>query len=145
MPGAAATAIFVMLCATCTMAQSLPQSLPYANPCTVNFTGGPRLPFPMCNTTLDLASRVADLVSRLTAEEKCAALDTSNPAIPRLGIPHLPVGEGLHGVVTGCLPPNPVTGGSGCPTSFPNPTALGASFGEPCSAHARCPSGSCCW
>lgn len=184
------------------------------NSCTVNFTGGVRLPFPMCNVSLPLATRLAgmlkfcrvhhtsrpatclwlwrlrptntrpvrmnggswaccvgcgrqvhavgsklnialpaamhswgrwtslyssavvctlnswaapDLVSRLTPEEKCSALDTSNPAIGRLGIPHLPSGEGLHGVVTGCVSPA-APNSTGCPTSFPSPIGLGATF-----------------
>ena len=54
--------------------------------CTFNFTGGRRLPHPFCDPTLPLERRLDDLVSRMTIAEKCAALDTSNPAIPRLGV-----------------------------------------------------------
>lgn len=98
---------------------------PYANSCTFNFTGGPRLPYPYCDPSQPIEARLADLVSRMTAEEKCAALDTGNPRIARLGLPSLPGGEGLHGVACGCgHSPN----STGCPTSFPHATALGASF-----------------
>ena len=80
-----------------------------------------------CVHTLHTQPCVADLVSRLTPEEKCSALDTSNPAIARLGIPHMPSGEGLHGVVTGCVSPA-APNSTGCPTSFPSPIGLGATF-----------------
>ena len=99
---------------------------PYWNSCTENFSGGQRLSYPFCDPAVALDDRIADLVGRLTWEEKCAALDTGNPAIPRLGVPSLPNGEGLHGVVSGCG----AGGGNatGCPTSFPCPTGLGATF-----------------
>ena len=99
------------------------------NSCTENFAGGERLPFPYCNSTLSTSERVADLISRLTPEEKCAALDTGNPQIDRLGIPSLPGGEALHGVVSDC---GEVGGddSTGCPSSFPAPIGLGAAFDE---------------
>ena len=81
-----------------------------------------------CNTSLPIDFRIDDLVSRMTPDEKTAALDSSSPAIPRLAVPALPSGEGLHGLVSGCLDPDPQTGSSGCPTSFPCPMAMGATF-----------------
>lgn len=82
-----------------------------------------------CNASASLDARVADLVARLTLEEKVNALDSSVPAVPRLGLPSLHSGEALHGAATGCLPPNLVAPNStGCPTSFPAPVALGATF-----------------
>ena len=84
--------------------------------------------FPFCNASLPIAVRVADLVGRMTPEEKTAALDSSVPAIPRLGVPSMNSGEALHGAATGCLPA--VGDSTGCPTSFPAPIALGASFDD---------------
>ena len=81
-----------------------------------------------CNTSAPLAARIDDLVARMTPEEKAAALDSSVPPVSRLGVPGVPSGEALHGVATGCLPPNATAGTTGCPTSFPCPAALGASF-----------------
>ena len=59
--------------------------------CTFNFTGGARLPYPYCNASLSVEERVADLLSRMTYEEKSAALDTGNPAVFRLGVPSMQV------------------------------------------------------
>ena len=41
--------------------------------------------------------------------------------VPRLGVPPVPTGEGLHGVVADCQ-------GEVCATSFPHLTAVGATF-----------------
>ena len=87
------------------------------------------MPFPFCNSSLSAAERVADLVSRLTPEEKCAALDTGNPQIDRLGIPSLPGGEALHGVASDCGEAGS-DDSTGCPSSFPAPIGLGAAFDE---------------
>ena len=100
---------------------------PHLHACTFNFTGGARLPFPYCNTSLDTASRVKDLLSRMTYKEKCAALDTGNPAIERLGVISMQGGESTHGVASGCGESS--ANSSGCPTSFPTGTGLGASQG----------------
>lgn len=64
----------------------------------------------------------------MTLLEQAAALDTSVPAIPRLGVPALPSGEALHGVACGCISPPPADNNTGCPTSFPSPAALGSAF-----------------
>jgi len=87
---------------------------------------GIRLPYIMCNASAPLADRLRDILARMTPEEKAAALDTANPAVPRLGLPSLPGGEALHGVASGCGAA--VNGSTGCPTSFPSPIALGATF-----------------
>jgi beta-D-xylosidase 4 len=84
--------------------------------------------YPYCNASLPIDVRIADLVGRMTPEEKTTALDSSVPAIPRLGVPSMNSGEALHGAATGCLPA--VGESTGCPTSFPAPIALGASFDE---------------
>uniref|UniRef100_A0A2P2K830 Uncharacterized protein MANES_02G154700 n=3 Tax=Rhizophora mucronata TaxID=61149 RepID=A0A2P2K830_RHIMU len=52
-----------------------------------------------CKTTLPVAQRAGDLVSRLTLDEKVSQLVNSAPAIPRLGIPAYEWwSEALHGV-----------------------------------------------
>lgn len=54
---------------------------------------------PMWDHTLPVEQRVADLVSRLTLEEKAAQMLNAAPAIPRLGIPAYDWwNETLHGV-----------------------------------------------
>ena len=84
---------------------------------------------PYCNASLPVEARVADLVARMSPAEKAAALDSGVPAIARLGVPSMHSGEALHGALTGCLGA-PAPGSTGCPTSFPCPTALGAAFDE---------------
>lgn len=57
------------------------------------------LSFPMWNPKLPMQERVADLVNRLTLEEKVAQMLNAAPAIPRLGIPAYNWwNEVLHGV-----------------------------------------------
>ena len=112
----------------------LPPSALLAKPshyhsCTFNFTGGARLPYPLCNASLDIEARVSDLLSRMTYAEKSMALDTSNPAIERLGLPSMQGGESTHGVASGCgTKGTKFAGTTGCPTSFPTGPGLGASF-----------------
>ena len=83
--------------------------------------------YPYCNPALPAAARVADLVARMTDEELVGALDSGVPALPRLGVPSLHSGEALHGVASACAP-SPAPNSTGCPTSFPCPTALGAAL-----------------
>ena len=42
-------------------------------------------PLPFCNTSLSPHERVADMISRMTLDEKAANLDAANPGVPRLG------------------------------------------------------------
>ncbi|MDL2304820.1 neutral/alkaline non-lysosomal ceramidase N-terminal domain-containing protein, partial [Bacteroides sp. OttesenSCG-928-D19] len=71
------------------------------------------------NPDLPLAERVADLVSRLTIEEKIAQMMNNAPAIPRLGIPAYNWwNECLHGVARS---PYYVT-------SFPQSIAMAATW-----------------
>lgn len=73
------------------------------------------------NTSYSFEERAADLVSRMTLEEKQSQLVNTMPAIPRLGINAYQVwGEALHGVAS-FFHPMPAT-------SFPNSVALGASW-----------------
>jgi beta-glucosidase len=58
-----------------------------------------RYTYPFQNPSLSLATRVNDLVSRLTLDEKISLLHQYQPAIPRLGIRVFKAGtEALHGV-----------------------------------------------
>ncbi|MCB0748887.1 MAG: glycoside hydrolase family 3 C-terminal domain-containing protein, partial [Ignavibacteriae bacterium] len=77
------------------------------------------------NTAYSFSERAADLVSRLTLEEKQSLLGNNMAAIPRLKINAFNVwSEALHGVMGGFgRDPN-----AGSPTSFPNSVALGASW-----------------
>ncbi|MBN2863591.1 MAG: glycoside hydrolase family 3 C-terminal domain-containing protein [Bacteroidales bacterium] len=75
------------------------------------------------NTAYSFGERAADLVSRLTPEEKQSLLGNSMAAVPRLGINSYNVwGEALHGVV-GMFNPN-----AGAATSFPGSAALGSAW-----------------
>jgi len=77
------------------------------------------------NTAYSFQERSADLVSRLTLEEKESLLGNMMAAVPRLGINAFNVwSEALHGVMGG-FNQNTKTGS---PTSFPNSIALGASW-----------------
>src|SRR5205807_7293148 len=62
-------------------------------------------------------ARAADLVSRMTLEEKVSQMMNAAPAIPRLGIPEYDWwNEALHGVAFGVA------------TVFPQAIGLGATF-----------------
>ena len=56
--------------------------------------------YPYQNPDLDMETRVDDLLSRMTLEEKVSALST-DPSVPRLGIKGAPHIEGYHGVAMG--------------------------------------------
>ena len=77
------------------------------------------------NTSYSFEERAADLVSRLTIEEKQSLLGNNMAAIPRLGIKAYNVwSEALHGVLSGA---NAAAGIPG-PSSFPNSVAIGSSW-----------------
>src|ERR1035437_6074527 len=72
---------------------------------------------PYQNPALPPEQRAADLVSRMTLEEKLRQMQNSAPAIPRLGVPvYNWWNEALHGVA------------SGRATVFPEPIGLGATW-----------------
>ena len=74
--------------------------------------------YPFQDTTLDIETRVSDLIGRLTLDEKLSLMEHSNPAIPRLGLKAYSWwNEALHGV-----------GRNGIATVWPMPIALAASF-----------------
>lgn len=76
--------------------------------------------FPFQNMALDVDSRVSDLLSRMTLEEKVGQLFNKAPAIERLGIPRYNWwNEALHGVAR-----------SGRATVFPQAIGLAATFDE---------------
>ena len=73
------------------------------------------------NPDLDPTVRAADLVSRLSVEEKAAQSVNSAPAIPRLGVPAYDYwSEGLHGIAR-----------SGYATLFPQAIGMAATFDAP--------------
>lgn len=75
------------------------------------------------NTSYSFKERAADLVSRMTPEEKQSQLGNTMPPIPRLGVNHYDFwGEALHGV----LGRNNNAGMTA--TSFPNSVAVGATW-----------------
>jgi beta-glucosidase-like glycosyl hydrolase len=75
------------------------------------------------NTAYSFQERAADLVSRMTLEEKQSQLGNTMPAIPRLGVNAYDIwGEALHGVVGRTF----ISGKSA--TSFPNSVAMGAAW-----------------
>ena len=91
---------------------------------------------PFCDASLPTPARVKDLVSRLTLEEKmgllgpdvkrkplvdaCSFMDSG---VPRLGIPrYTHLVEDNSGAGGDCIAENK------CPTNFPGPTGLAASF-----------------
>jgi beta-glucosidase len=75
------------------------------------------------NTAYSFKERAADLVSRMTAEEKQSQLGNNMAAIPRLGInAYFVWGEALHGIMV----MNNTSGKTA--TSFPNSVAVGATW-----------------
>ena len=73
---------------------------------------------PYQDTKQPLERRVADLVSRMTLEEKVAQTLNAAPAIPRLGVPAYDYwSEGLHGIAR-----------SGYATMFPQAIGMAATF-----------------
>ena len=123
---AASSAMIASLAAALIASGGAPAFPSHYHSCTFNFSGTARLPFAFCNASLPADVRVADLLSRMTYEEKAASLDTGNPAIERLGVASMQGGECTHGVAGGCGAAAP--GSTGCPTSFPCGTGLGATF-----------------
>jgi beta-glucosidase len=75
------------------------------------------------NTAYSFRERAADLVSRMTPEEKQSQLGNTMPPIPRLGVKKYDVwGEALHGI----MGRNNNSGKTA--TSFPNSVAVGSTW-----------------
>jgi beta-glucosidase len=80
---------------------------------------------PFRNPKLPTDQRIADLVSRMTVDEKIDALGTDS-GVPRLGIPSFGASEGIHGLQQRG---NPQWGMSQITTTqFPQPPGMGASW-----------------
>jgi beta-glucosidase len=80
---------------------------------------------PFRNPRLAADQRVADLVSRMTLDEKIEALGIMS-GVPRLGVPSSGFSEGIHGVVQRGVPRY---GLPAIPTTqFPQPPGMGASW-----------------
>jgi beta-glucosidase len=95
----------------------------YAVVCSVSFAQhqADEEPPAYKNTKLPVENRVADLVSRMTLEEKASQVGHTALAIPRLGIPEYNWwNEGLHGVAR-----------AGEATVFPQAIGLAATFDAP--------------
>ena len=76
--------------------------------------------FPYLDPSLPAEQRAADLVHRMTLEEKATQLVNQSRAIPRLNVPAYDWwSEALHGVITQGI------------TEFPEPIGLGATFDAP--------------
>ncbi|MFZ2338761.1 MAG: glycoside hydrolase family 3 C-terminal domain-containing protein [Bacteroidales bacterium] len=86
--------------------------------------GGEKVKKPIyLNPAYSFNERAADLVSRMTPEEKQSQLGNTMPPIPRLGVNHYDVwGEALHGI----MGRNNNSGMTA--TSFPNSVAVGATW-----------------
>ena len=81
--------------------------------------------YPFCDSSKDVKTRVSDLISRLTLDEKPTLLiarESPKGNISRLGVPEYDWGANcIHGVQSRCFKDR-------CPTSYPNPNTLGAAF-----------------
>ena len=82
---------------------------------------------PYQDLSLDFEARAADLVGRMTLEEKIAQLMNDAPAIPRLGVPAYDWwNEALHGVAR-----------AGTATVFPQAIGMAATFDTRADARGR--------
>ena len=83
-----------------------------------------------CNRSLSYYDRAKALVATANLSAKIANLGVSQPGFPLHHVQAFTSGEALHGVVTSCGQTNSTSnpGSTGCATSFPHATALGATF-----------------
>ena len=78
-------------------------------------------PLPYLDPSLPKEQRAADLVGRMTLEEKISEMSNSSAAVPRLGVPAYDLwNEGLHGVAR-----------SGYATMFPQAIGMAATWDAP--------------
>jgi beta-D-xylosidase 4 len=99
--------------------------------CRLNFVkDSPRLPYKFCNASTHVEERLDDLLGRLSDWEKTMVLRVQGYNIPRLGVPKLGSHENTHGIKTSCGLQNVHKNNTGCATSFPSGTGLGATFNK---------------
>ena len=83
--------------------------------------------WPICDQSLPSRQRAADLISRMTIDEKISHMITTTEAIPRLGLPKYEFwSEALHGLAYS--PGVFFHGDFPAASSFPMPINLGATF-----------------
>ncbi|MFF5264999.1 glycoside hydrolase family 3 C-terminal domain-containing protein [Actinomadura viridis] len=91
-----------------------------------------RADHPFRNPRLPVEARVADLLGRLTLDERISLLHQYQPAIPRLGIKRFKTGtEALHGLAWSTdinSTPNPGAVRTATATVFPQSVGLGATW-----------------
>lgn len=88
---------------------------------------GPLSAWPICDQSLSSRERAADLIGRMTIEEKIAHMITTTEEIPRLGLPKYEFwSEALHGLAYS--PGVFFHGEFPAASSFPMPINLGATF-----------------
>ncbi len=102
---------------------TLPLQTPNGHACSPEHSSSV---LPFCNASLSIETRVADLVGRMTIEEKVHLIairgDSNNTGVDRLGIPGYNWGvEILHGAGIACI-------NSHCPTILPVLANAAASF-----------------
>lgn len=79
-------------------------------------------PYPYCNASLPISTRVDDLLGRMNLTEKIGQFGMIGNAIPRLGVSRYNYGgESLHGLWSTCIDGK-------CPTQFPAPVTMASSF-----------------
>ena len=89
----------------------------------------PAAAFPMCDSSLPLSSRVADLVKRIPEADVAKLLVNSAGPVPSLWIASQNWwSEALHGVQSGCA--TGADGRSRCPISFPAAISTAAAFNK---------------
>ncbi|HEX8717878.1 MAG TPA: glycoside hydrolase family 3 C-terminal domain-containing protein [Gemmatimonadaceae bacterium] len=98
----------------------LPLAAPGQAPASLPAPAADSMALPFQDTSLPFEARAADLVGRLTLDEKVAQMQDRAPAIPRLGIPAYNWwNEALHGVAR-----------SGLATVFPQAIGLAATWND---------------
>jgi hypothetical protein len=110
------------------------QYTPHGFGCLDDLTSG----LPMCNTALPISQRVANLLSLLTTEEKIGLTGSFNgdlcsdidAGVPRLNLPNVTQLIEITGTVSSSCFVD-LNGTYYCPTVFPAPLALAASFHRP--------------
>ena len=91
-----------------------------------NCSAPPISSYKYCNQQLPTTDRVKDLLSKMSIQQKIQMTQEHNYGVPSLGLPPPKYGEALHGIVTYCGAK--YKNNTGCPTSFPHPQMMAASF-----------------